>query len=140
VLLDACQIMLNVALRAGATVEAFEQAVVGVRGRLAGDEALENQAFTRFPIARQAKVFREDDEGWAMQMTAIGEYLGRSEEHAGRKERGTRAAGGPQSIARLTADHARAAPRLQRRDQGPDTKAREESRMTAHRRPSARKS
>jgi hypothetical protein len=54
-----------------------------------GDEALENQAFTRFPIARQAKVFREDDEGWAMQMTAIGEYLGRSEEHAGRKERGT---------------------------------------------------
>jgi hypothetical protein len=47
VLLDACQIMLNVALRAGVTVEAFEQTGVGMRVRLAGDEALENQAFTR---------------------------------------------------------------------------------------------
>jgi uncharacterized protein YndB with AHSA1/START domain len=34
--------------------------------------------FDQIPLARRAKAFRENDEGWAMQMTAIEEYLGRS--------------------------------------------------------------
>lgn len=34
--------------------------------------------FDQIPLARRAKAFRENDEGWAMQMKAIEEYLDRS--------------------------------------------------------------
>ena len=34
--------------------------------------------FDRIPLARRAKALRENDEGWAMQMKAIEEHLGRS--------------------------------------------------------------
>jgi uncharacterized protein YndB with AHSA1/START domain len=34
--------------------------------------------FGQIPLARRAKAFRENDEGWAMQMKAIEEHLGRS--------------------------------------------------------------
>jgi uncharacterized protein YndB with AHSA1/START domain len=33
--------------------------------------------FDQIPLARRAKAFRENDEGWAWQMKAIEEYLGR---------------------------------------------------------------
>ncbi|MGH9334978.1 MAG: SRPBCC family protein, partial [Vicinamibacteria bacterium] len=34
--------------------------------------------FDQIPLARREKAFRENDEGWAMQMKAIEDYLGRS--------------------------------------------------------------
>jgi hypothetical protein len=34
--------------------------------------------FDQIPLARRAKAFRENDEGWAMQMKAIEEHLGKS--------------------------------------------------------------
>jgi uncharacterized protein YndB with AHSA1/START domain len=34
--------------------------------------------FDRIPLARRAKAFRDNDQGWVMQMKAIEEYLGRS--------------------------------------------------------------
>lgn len=34
--------------------------------------------FDQIPLARRAKAFRENQEGWAMQMEAIADHLGRS--------------------------------------------------------------
>ena len=34
--------------------------------------------FDQIPLARRAKAFGENEEGWAMEMKAIEEYLGRS--------------------------------------------------------------